>query len=122
MNYFSSMGIIPYEQKSELTTSLRISYARDIIKTVAKYHEVPLRLVFKKCRHRDIVRVRKQAIYLIMENVYGIYLREVAELFGKELNYCHKMVIYNRDETRKFLSAKQDEGYKRDIFVLKTLI
>ena len=122
MNYFSSMGIIPYEQKSELTTSLRISYARDIIKTVAKYHEVPLRLVFKKCRHRDVVRVRKQAIYLIMENVYGIYLREVAELFGKELNYCHKMVIYNRDETRKFLSAKQDEGYKRDIFVLKTLI
>lgn len=122
MNYFSSMGIIPYENKSEQTTTLRISYAKDIIKTVAKYHEVPLRIVFKKCRHRDVVRVRKQAIYLIMEKVNGIYLREVAELFGKELNYCHKMVIYNRDETRKFLSAKQDEGYKRDIFVLKTLI
>lgn len=122
MNYFSSMGIIPYENKSEQTTTLRISYARDIIKTVAKYHEVPLIIVFKKCRHRDVVRVRKQAIYLIMEKVNGIYLREVAELFGKELNYCHKMVIYNRDETRKFLSAKQDEGYKRDIFVLKTLI
>lgn len=122
MNYFSSMGIIPYEQKSELTTSLRISYAKDIIKTVAKYHNVSLKSVFKKGRNRDVVRVRKQAIYLIMENVYGIYLREVAELFGKELNYCHKMVIYNRDETRKFLSAKQDEGYKRDIFVLKTLI
>lgn len=122
MNYFSSMGIIPYENKSELTTSLRVSYAKDIIKTVAKYHEVPLRLVFKKCRHRDVVRVRKQSIYLIMEHISGIYLREIAELFGKELNYCHKMVIYNREETRKFLSAKQDEGYKRDIFVLKTLI
>jgi len=122
MNYFSAMGIIPYENKSEQSSSLRVSYAKDIIKTVAKYHEVPLRLVFKKCRYRDVVRVRKQATYLIMEKVNGIYLREVAELFGKELNYCHKMVIYNRQETRKFLSAKQDEGYIRDIFVLKTLI
>lgn len=122
MNYYTAVGIIPYEQKSELTSSLRISYAKDIIKIVAKFHDVPYKLVFKKGRNRNVVRVRKQAIYLIMEHVYGIYLKEVAELFGKELNYCHKMVIYNRDETRKFLSSKQDEGYKRDIFVLKTLI
>ena len=115
MTYFSSVGIIMKSNPCMMKETLRISYAKDILQSVARYYGMSVEDVLKKTRKPDIIMVRQVAIYCIGYKIKGIYLKEIASVFGKELNFDHTIVIYSRSRIEAQLSAKFDNQYKDDI-------
>lgn len=122
MTYYSAAGIIDKKPTYIPTDEMQIYLAKNIIDASCKYHGITFNELCKKTRKRTIIKARKQAIFIILTTIHGIYLQDVADLFGKELEFDHSILCHHRKDVYSLLSSKEENGYKRDIENIKLIL
>jgi chromosomal replication initiation ATPase DnaA len=122
MTYYSAAGILERKNTCQLSDKLKIQRAKDIIHTCAIYHDITVKMLCTRTRKRTIIKARKQAIFLILTDIRGVILQDVADLFGQELNYDHSILCHHRKDVYKLLKSKDNNGYLEDINNIKLIL
>ena len=94
----------------KLVKEMNIETAKSIIKTVAKYYDVPIEKVFKNGRDRPIATVRMVSSWFIRRKVNRLTLRQISELFGlvyyqRNGKYDHSAIIHNINTVNGWLKV-----------------
>jgi len=127
MTYYTAPGVLNINIcPAEMTDAMKLSFAKDIIATVAKFYDVPMDVVMKKGRPGKAPMVRQIASYLIHEKVKGLSLKTIASLFGiayfNSTGYDHAAIIHNVTRVKDQLTSKFDNEFKTDVKTLLQII
>lgn len=102
----------------------QVEYATDIIEKVATYYEVPLKNIYSKDRHREIVKVCQISTWLILKKMPKMRLIKISEMYGvryfSKNGYDHSVVIYNRKSIQGMIDVK-DTIFNDVVHLLKII-
>lgn len=122
MTYYSAVGIIDRKPTYIPTDKIQMQLAENIIDACCKYHGITFKELCTKTRKRNIIKARKQAIFIILTTIHGVYLQDIADLFGTELDFDHSILCHHRKDVYNLLSSKEENGYERDIKNIKLIL
>ena len=110
MTYYSAPGVKKVTVcPVEFTEAMKISFAKDIITSVAKFYDVPMDKVMNKGRKGNVPIVRQMSCYIINEKVKGLNLRTISSLFGwayyNSAGFDHSAIIHNIKTVKDLLSV-----------------
>ena len=120
LSFYTAPGVREIDRLPAILSPQRQEMeARNILKTVAKFHQLTVEELCSRNRKTHIATARQQYCYLVWKKVKGITLNKIAEIINTAntteklpIKYDHSDVIHCRDKVKGQLNSKFDNEYK----------